>query len=249
MLPRAPGLPDEWFEHDGQITKRDIRAITLAALAPRRGETLWDVGAGSGSVAIEWMLADPANRAVAIEARHERAERIARNALNLGVPALSVVTGAAPHVFGDLPQPDAVFIGGGSTSPRPSSAPMMRCARRAPDRQRGHARNAGRLRRLARALRRRTRTDRRRPRRAGRAVYRLARGDAGRAMAADQTMSRFVAIGVGCRAGVKGDVIAALARRALADLTRRTASGACSPSRPRRTSRASSKRRAFWERR
>ncbi len=69
ILPRAPGLPDEAFEHDGQITKRDIRAITLAALAPRRGELLWDIGAGSGSVAIEWMLADPANRAVAIEAR------------------------------------------------------------------------------------------------------------------------------------------------------------------------------------
>ncbi len=117
VLPRSPGLPDEWFEHDGQITKRDIRAITLAALAPRRGETLWDVGAGSGSVGIEWMLADPANRAVAVEARHERAARIARNALNLGVPALSVVTGAAPQVFGDLPQPDAVFIGGGSGAP------------------------------------------------------------------------------------------------------------------------------------
>ncbi len=117
VLPRAAGLPDEWFEHDGQISKRDIRAITLAALAPRRGELLWDVGAGSGSVAIEWMLADPANRAVAIEARHERAARIGRNALSLGVPALSVVTGAAPHAFGDLPQPDAVFIGGGSSAP------------------------------------------------------------------------------------------------------------------------------------
>ena len=117
VLPRSPGLPDDWFEHDGQITKRDIRAITLAALAPRRGETLWDVGAGSGSVGIEWMLADPANRAVAVEARHERAARIARNALSLGVPALSVVTGAVPDVFGDLPQPDAVFIGGGSGAP------------------------------------------------------------------------------------------------------------------------------------
>ena len=117
VLPRAPGLPDEAFEHDGQITKRDIRAITLSALAPRRGELLWDVGAGSGSVAIEWMLADPANRAVAIEARHDRAARIARNALSLGVPALSVVTGEAPHVLEDLPRPDAVFIGGGSGAP------------------------------------------------------------------------------------------------------------------------------------
>ena len=117
LLPRAPGLPDEAFEHDGQITKRDIRAITLSALAPRRSENLWDVGAGSGSVAIEWMLTDPANRAVAIEARHDRAARIARNALNLGVPALSVVTGEAPHVLEDLPRPDAVFIGGGSGAP------------------------------------------------------------------------------------------------------------------------------------
>ena len=86
VLPRAPGLPDDWFEHDGQITKRDIRAITLSALAPRRGELLWDIGAGSGSVAIEWMLADPANRAIAIEARHDRAARIARNALNARRP-------------------------------------------------------------------------------------------------------------------------------------------------------------------
>ena len=96
VVPRAPGLPDDWFEHDGQITRRDIRAITLAALAPRRGDLLWDVGAGSGSVGIEWMLADPANRAIAIEERADRAARIARNALTLGAPALSVVAGKAP---------------------------------------------------------------------------------------------------------------------------------------------------------
>ncbi len=118
VMPRVSGVPDDWFEHDGQITKRDIRAITLSALAPRRGELMWDVGAGSGSVAIEWMLADQANRAVAIEARDDRASRIARNALSFGVPALSVVTGAAPHVFQDLPTPDAVFIGGGALRAR-----------------------------------------------------------------------------------------------------------------------------------
>ena len=117
VLPRAAGLPDDWFEHDGQITKREIRAITLAELAPRRGELLWDVGSGSGSVAIEWMLADPANNAVAIEARHDRAARIARNALTFGVPHLSVVAGEAPHVFADLPAPDAIFIGGGASGP------------------------------------------------------------------------------------------------------------------------------------
>jgi precorrin-6B C5,15-methyltransferase / cobalt-precorrin-6B C5,C15-methyltransferase len=117
ILPRAAGLPDAWFEHDGQITKREIRAMTLSSLAPRRGELLWDVGSGSGSVAIEWMLADPANSAVAIELRHDRAERIARNALSFGVPGLSVVTGEAPHVFADLAPPDAIFIGGGASAP------------------------------------------------------------------------------------------------------------------------------------
>jgi precorrin-6Y C5,15-methyltransferase (decarboxylating) len=116
VLPRAAGLPDEWFEHDGQITKREIRAMTLSQLAPRRGDLLWDVGSGSGSIAIEWMLADPANDAVAIEARHDRAQRIARNALSFGVPGLSVVNGEAPHVFVDLAPPDAIFIGGGASA-------------------------------------------------------------------------------------------------------------------------------------
>ena len=117
VLPRAAGLPDDWFEHDGQITKREIRAMTLSELAPGRGELLWDVGSGSGSVAIEWMLVDPANNAVAIEFRHDRAERIARNALSFGVPGLSVVTGEAPQVFTDLAAPDAIFIGGGANTP------------------------------------------------------------------------------------------------------------------------------------
>jgi len=117
ILPRAAGLPDEWFEHDGQSTKREIRAMTLSSLAPRRGELLWDVGSGSGSVAIEWMLADPANSAVAVELRHDRAARIARNALSFGVPGLYVVTGEAPHVFADLAPPDAIFIGGGASAP------------------------------------------------------------------------------------------------------------------------------------
>ena len=117
VLPRTAGLPEEWFEHDGQITKREIRAMTLSSLAPRRGELLWDVGSGSGSVAIEWMLADPTNSAVAIELRHDRAERIARNALSFGVPGLSVAAGEAPQVFADLATPDAVFIGGGASTP------------------------------------------------------------------------------------------------------------------------------------
>ena len=116
VLPRAV-LPDEYFEHDGQITKRETRALTLSALAPRRGELLWDIGAGSGSIAIEWMLADPANRAIAIEQNPERAERIARNALALGVPALRVVEGRAPAALEDLPRPQAIFVGGGVSAP------------------------------------------------------------------------------------------------------------------------------------
>jgi precorrin-6Y C5,15-methyltransferase (decarboxylating) len=117
ILPRTAGLPDDWFEHDGQITKREVRAMTLSSLAPRRGELLWDVGSGSGSLAIEWMLADPTNKAVAIEVRHDRAERIARNALSFGVPGLSVVAGEAPQVFADIAKPDAIFIGGGASAP------------------------------------------------------------------------------------------------------------------------------------
>ena len=115
VLPLAPGRADDLFEHDGQITKREVRAVTLAALAPRRGELLWDIGAGSGSISIEWMLADPSMRAVAIEADAERAARIRRNASAFGVPGLTVVEGAAPGALAGLPAPDAIFIGGGGT--------------------------------------------------------------------------------------------------------------------------------------
>jgi precorrin-6Y C5,15-methyltransferase (decarboxylating) len=114
VIPLTPGLPDEWFEHDGQITKRDIRAVTLAALAPRKGELLWDIGAGSGSIGIEWMLADPANRAIAIEADPARAARIARNASSLGVPDLDIITARAPEGLAGLALPDAIFVGGGA---------------------------------------------------------------------------------------------------------------------------------------
>jgi precorrin-6Y C5,15-methyltransferase (decarboxylating) len=117
ILPLAAGLADELFEHDGQLTKREVRALTLSALAPRRGELLWDVGAGAGSVAIEWMLADPSLRAVAVEARPDRAERIARNAVLMGAPGLRVVTGEAPGALAGLPVPNAIFIGGGGSEP------------------------------------------------------------------------------------------------------------------------------------
>jgi precorrin-6B C5,15-methyltransferase / cobalt-precorrin-6B C5,C15-methyltransferase len=142
VIARSAGLDDALFEHDGQISKREVRAITLSALAPRRGELLWDVGAGSGSVAIEWMLADPAMRAVAIEADAARAARIARNAAAFGVPRLVVVHGTAPAAFSDViaresgrssapapgrtgcpacaghddrENPDAIFVGGGAS--------------------------------------------------------------------------------------------------------------------------------------
>ena len=95
ILPLTPGLADDLFEHDGQITKREVRAITLSSLAPRRGELLWDIGAGSGSISIEWMLADPSMRAVAIEADPERTARIRRNASAFGVPGLTIVEGSA----------------------------------------------------------------------------------------------------------------------------------------------------------
>lgn len=112
LLSSAPGLPDDCFEHDGQLTKRDIRAATLAALAPVPGQVLWDVGAGSGSIAIEWMRAG--GRAVAIESKPERLERIARNAARLGVPGLEIIAGRAPDVLPlDREPPDAIFVGGG----------------------------------------------------------------------------------------------------------------------------------------
>ena len=113
---RVPGLPDEAYEHDGALTKRYVRAATLALLAPTPGALLWDIGAGSGSIAIEWLRAEPTARAVATEQREDRADRIHRNALALGVPGLEVVVGSAPKVLGRLDRPDAIFIGGGLTA-------------------------------------------------------------------------------------------------------------------------------------
>lgn len=117
VLPVGTCPGDDFFEHDGQITKQEIRAVTLVALAPRRGERLWDIGAGAGSIAISWMLAHPSMKAIAVEADAERAARIGRNARKLGVPGLVVVEGAAPAALAGLPAPDAVFIGGGGSDP------------------------------------------------------------------------------------------------------------------------------------
>ncbi|WP_171128759.1 MULTISPECIES: precorrin-6y C5,15-methyltransferase (decarboxylating) subunit CbiE [unclassified Ruegeria] len=112
-LPKATGRPDEIFENDGQITKRPIRALTLSALAPQRGEHLWDIGGGTGSISIEWLMCDPSLTATTIEPREDRAERIRRNADMLGQDRLSVVHGTAPEALSGLPLPDVVFIGGG----------------------------------------------------------------------------------------------------------------------------------------
>ena len=117
VIPLAPGLPEALFAHDGQITKSEVRAATLAALAPAQGELLWDIGCGSGSVGIEWMLRHPANRAIGIETRPDRAGRAAANAETLGVPGLEVRIGTAPAALAGLPTPDAIFIGGGAREP------------------------------------------------------------------------------------------------------------------------------------
>ena len=116
-LSRSPGLPDDAFRHDGQLTKREIRAVALARLAPMPGQLLWDVGAGCGSIAIEWMRAARGASAIAIERDPARAALVSANALALGVPRLEIVAGAAPDCLDGLSLPDAIFIGGGVSAP------------------------------------------------------------------------------------------------------------------------------------
>lgn len=117
VFSRLAGLPDDAFEHDGQLTKREIRAATLAVLAPVPGETLWDVGAGCGSIAIEWLRSSEHLTAAAVERDAGRAAAIARNAAVLGVPSLQIIHGAAPVALAGLPTPDAIFVGGGLSDP------------------------------------------------------------------------------------------------------------------------------------
>lgn len=114
---RLAGLPDSAFHHDGQLTKREVRSVTLAALAPLPGQLLWDVGAGCGSIGIEWLRSHPRCRAIAIEQHPTRLKRIAENAAALGVPHLEIMAGTAPAALANLPVPDAIFIGGGATAP------------------------------------------------------------------------------------------------------------------------------------
>jgi precorrin-6Y C5,15-methyltransferase (decarboxylating) len=115
-LPRLPGLVDSAYHHDGQLTKREVRAVTLSALAPIPGELLWDVGAGCGSISIEWMRSHSRCRAIAIEQNSSRLQYIADNAAALGTPNLQIIEGNAPTALKDLPTPDAIFIGGGITA-------------------------------------------------------------------------------------------------------------------------------------
>ncbi|WP_017304346.1 bifunctional cobalt-precorrin-7 (C(5))-methyltransferase/cobalt-precorrin-6B (C(15))-methyltransferase [Spirulina subsalsa] len=117
LPPRLPGLPDSAYQHDGQLTKRQVRAVTLATLAPLPGQLLWDVGAGCGSIGIEWMRCDRRCQSIAIEHHPTRLQYIADNATALGTPHLKIVAGKAPQALHDLPQPDAIFIGGGITTP------------------------------------------------------------------------------------------------------------------------------------
>ncbi len=115
--PHTPGLPDTAYHHDGQLTKREVRALTLSALAPLPGQLLWDVGAGSGSIGIEWMRCDRRCRAIAVEQHPPRLQYIADNAIALGTPNLKIIVGEAPIALKGLPAPDAIFIGGGLTTP------------------------------------------------------------------------------------------------------------------------------------
>jgi precorrin-6Y C5,15-methyltransferase (decarboxylating) len=117
LLGRAPGLPDDAYDHDGQLTKTELRALSVAALRPAPSALRWDVGGGAGSVGIEWMRHHPACRAVTVEVREDRAARIRTNAATLGVPGLRVLVGRAPDALAGLDDPDAVFVGGGVTAP------------------------------------------------------------------------------------------------------------------------------------
>lgn len=113
LLPRVPGLADDLFQHDGTMTKQEVRAATLAKLMPMRGALLWDIGSGCGSVAVEWMRAARYARAIGIEPRADRRAHAAANALALGVPKLELIDGQVPEALAGLEPPDAVFIGGG----------------------------------------------------------------------------------------------------------------------------------------
>lgn len=113
LMPRVPGLADALFQHDGTMTKQEVRAVTVAKLMPMRGALLWDIGTGCGSVAVEWMRAARYARAIGIEPRADRRAMAAANALALGTPQFQIIEGEAPAALAGLAAPDAIFIGGG----------------------------------------------------------------------------------------------------------------------------------------
>ncbi|GGE60765.1 precorrin-6Y C5,15-methyltransferase (decarboxylating) subunit CbiT [Actibacterium pelagium] len=114
-LPRASGLDNDYFAHDGQITKQAVRAMTLSALAPSPGQVLWDLGAGSGSISVEWCLSAPRTRAYAVERREDRAVNIRQNIQRFGLGhRMELTVSPSIEALADLPDPDAVFIGGGA---------------------------------------------------------------------------------------------------------------------------------------
>jgi precorrin-6Y C5,15-methyltransferase (decarboxylating) len=117
LLPRVPGLADDLFQHDGTMTKQEVRAVTVAKLMPMRGALLWDIGTGCGSIAVEWMRAARYAQAIGIEPRSDRRAMAAANALALGTPKLTLIAGEAPAALDGLAPPDAVFIGGGLSGP------------------------------------------------------------------------------------------------------------------------------------
>ena len=214
IIARAPGLPDQMFEHDGQITKREVRAVTLSSLAPRRGELLWDVGAGAGSVAIEWMLADPSLRAIAIEAQQERAARIGRNAASFGVPGVGDRARRRAGGTGRIAGAGCDFrrrrgqrsgrarCGGGGAAPR--RPPGGQC-RHPADRSAAAGTLCG--------TGWRADPHRHRARRSGRHHDGLATGHAGHPVAVGEAM---MVAGVGCRRGTSADAIESAITAALA---------------------------------
>ena len=212
VIPLSPGLDDTVYEHDGQLTKREIRAISLSSLAPRAGELLWDIGLGAGSIAIEWLLRHPSLRAIGIEQRADRAAHAARNAAALGTPDLTIIEGRAPEGLSGRPAPDAIFLGGGLSDGvlecawsalKPGGRMVARC---------GHGgRRAGTVRRLSAPWRcavthRHGALGRRRQ------PARLATSDAGHPLAGDKAM---MVAGIGCRSGASAEAIANVLAAAL----------------------------------
>ena len=244
-LALAPGLDDALFEHDGQLTKRDIRAVTLSALAPRQGELLWDVGLGAGSIAIEWLLRHPSLKAIGIEEKR-RACGTARRAMRRRSARRICRSsqGARRRRSRALPAPDAVFIGGGLADAGVFDAVWAALEAGRP---------AGRQRRVARARKARlidafqrhggelVRLAGRQGRTASAAGLRLAAGDAGHAMAGEQAM---IVAGVGCRRGTSADELETRRAPGAGRLPAagRAARRDCRPNRRRRPSRPSRKR-------